>query len=108
MYCNYVSLLLILDQNLWDALPERFRAPRFLEPIGIGSGRYLDEEGGGHRPREGDALWLEMSLLRAWVGSEFSWKGFPPRCGGGAYIRGCGLCFRHSSARYTRAGTKTL
>ena len=61
-----------------------------------------------HRPREGDALWLEMSLLRAWVGSEFSWKGFPPRCGGGAYIRGCGLCFRHSSARYTRAGTKTL
>ena len=36
LYCDYVSLLLILDQNLWDALPERFRAPRFLEPIGIG------------------------------------------------------------------------
>ena len=38
-----------------------------------------------HRPREADALWLEKSLLRAGVGSEFSWKGFPPRCGGSAY-----------------------
>ena len=80
----------------------------FLNPLVSDRAGYLDEEGGGHRPREGDALWLEMSLLRAWVGSKFSWKGFPPRCGGGAYIRECGLCFRHSSARYTRAGTKTL
>ena len=82
----FLSLfLLILDQNLWDALPERFRAPRFLEPIGLGSGRYLDEEGGGHRPREVDTLWLEKSLLQARVGSKFSWKGIPLRCGGSAY-----------------------
>ena len=66
-------------------MPERFRAPRFLEPIGIGSGRCLDEEGGGHRSREINALWLGRSVSQAWVGGEFSWKGILLRCGGGAY-----------------------
>ena len=75
-------------------LCQRGSVPRdFLNPLVSDRAGYLDEEGGGHRPREGDALWLEMSLLRAWVGSEFSWKGFPPRCGGGCLYKGMRALF---------------
>ena len=108
LYCNYVSLFLILDQNLWDALPERFRAPRFLEPIGIRSGWLPWRRRGGSPP-----MWGGCYLVRNESLSSMGWEwvfleGLSAQVRGGAYIRGCGLCFRHSSARYTRAGTKTL
>ena len=75
-------------------LCQRGSVPRdFSNPLVSDRAGTLTKKGGVTAHVRGMLFGLEMSLLRAWVGSEFSWKGFPPRCGGGCLYKGMRALF---------------
>ena len=109
LYCNYVSLFLFdFRPKFMGCFAREVPCPAISRTHWYRIGPVPWRRRGGSPP-----MWGGCYLVRNESLSSMGWEwvfleGLSAQVRGGAYIRGCGLCFRHSSARYTRAGTKTL